>query len=137
MRIDTTRFGEVEVAKNRTIDFPSGGMLGFGAYRRYALLKPAGQEIFYWMQSTDAPELAFFVTDPKLWVPDYDIKPGEIGLRSPDNNYQLLAVVNRHGGELAANLKGPVVINLDDRIAEQLVLTDLRWESRHPILYFS
>ena len=47
------------------------GLLGFSSYCRYALLQPNDEGIFYWLQSLDAPDLAFVVSDPMLWVPDY------------------------------------------------------------------
>ncbi|MDP6693320.1 MAG: flagellar assembly protein FliW, partial [Phycisphaerales bacterium] len=70
MKVQTTRFGSVEVDAARIIEFPSG-LLGFSSYTTYALLQPDDDGLFFWLQSTEAPELAFVVTDPSTWVPEY------------------------------------------------------------------
>ena len=70
MQLETTRFGSVEIDDNRVINFPSG-MLGFSSYTKFVLLQPDEQGVFFWLQSTETPDLAFVVTDPALWIPDY------------------------------------------------------------------
>jgi flagellar assembly factor FliW len=61
MLVQTTRFGAVDVDEERIIHFPAG-LLGFSSYRRYALLQPDDQGIFFWLQSIEAPDLAFVVS---------------------------------------------------------------------------
>ena len=63
MKVQTTRFGSVEVDDSRILEF-TNGLLGFSSYTQYALLQPDDDGLFFWLQSTEAPELAFVVTDP-------------------------------------------------------------------------
>ena len=137
MNVHTTRFGEIEVDETRTINLPSG-LLGFSEHHHYTLLQPDDDGIFFWFQSLEAPELAFVVTDPSLWVPEYQatIRPeqmAELGLGQLDDA-QIMVIVNRYGDTLTANLQGPVVINVNNRIAVQLVLAEKRWSTRHEIV---
>ena len=61
MNLETTRFGTVEIADDRVITFPTG-LLGFSSYTSFVLLQPDEQGVFFWLQSSEAPEVAFVVT---------------------------------------------------------------------------
>jgi flagellar assembly factor FliW len=137
MEVRTTRFGVVEIAEDRVITIPKG-LLGFSKFTRYCLLEPGDDACFFWLQSLDEPSLAFVVTDPSLFVPEYavPIRPdqmAELGLERLEDA-QTFSIVNKVDGMLTGNLQGPVVINTLTRTGEQLVLADRRWSTRHPLL---
>ena len=137
MNVQTTRFGTVEIDEQRIIEFP-GGLLGFANFRRYALLQPDDEGIFFWLQCLDAPELAFVVTDPTLWVADYQAtirreQMDQLGLQSPEEA-QVFVIVNKYDQTLTANLQGPLVVNVRSREGMQLVLAEKRWTTRHEIV---
>ena len=137
MLVETTRFGKVDVDETRVITF-SKGLLGFPRYKNYVLLQPAPDSCFYWLQSTDTPELAFVVTDPSLFVSSYrvPIKPEqmqEMGLEGIDQA-QVFVIVNKRGDLLTGNLQGPLIIHVGQRTGEQLVLSDRRFTTRVPLL---
>ncbi len=137
MNLETTRFGNVEIDDDRVINFPSG-LLGFSSYSKFVLLQPDEQGVFFWLQSTEAPDLAFVVTDPALWITDYqanirkdqmeELGMGEIG------DAQVLVIVNKRDDSITSNLQGPLVINVQGRVGMQLVLADKRWSTRHELL---
>ncbi len=137
MNVQTTRFGPVEVDDNRAITFPAG-LLGFASYRHYVLLQPDDEGVFFWLQSVDAPELAFVVSDPGLWVPQYQAtirreQMADLELDSLDDA-QVFVIVNKYDQTLTANLQGPLVVNVKSRTAMQLVLAEKRWTTRHEIV---
>jgi len=137
MDVQTSRFGIVDIAEDRIINFPKG-MLGFSRQTRFCLLQPSDEACFYWLQSLDDPELAFVVTDPTLFVPDYSVpirsdQMEDLRLRNIEDA-QVLVIVNKHNDNLTGNLQGPLVVNTVDRIGEQLVLADKRWNTRHELL---
>jgi flagellar assembly factor FliW len=137
MEIETTRFGLVDVDDGRLITFPAG-LLGFTAYKTYALLQPDEHGAFYWLQSVEAPELAFVVTDPMLWVEGYQvgIRPEQmedLSLASPDGA-QVFVIVNKYADALTANLQGPLIVNVAGRRGMQLVLAEKKWTTRHQIV---
>ena len=140
MNVETTRFGVVDVDENRIITFPTG-LLGFSSFTRYAVLQPDEDAAFFWLQCIDAPELAFVVTDPSLWVRDYQVpirreQMDELGLDKLENA-QVFVILNKHDRTLTGNLQGPLVINIVSRNAMQLVLADKRWTTRHEIIQLS
>jgi len=137
MHIETTRFGTVEVDDSRIVSFPSG-LLGFSSYRRYVLLQPDDDGVFFWLQSVEAPDLAFVVTDPSLWVDDYkaNIRREQMNELEMEgvNDAQVLAIVNKRDEILTLNLQGPLVINVSNCTAMQLVLAEKKWTTRHEIV---
>ena len=138
MNVQTTRFGAVEVDENRIITF-SAGLLGFSGYKQYVLLQPDDEGIFFWLQSLDAPELAFVVTDPTLWLGDFQAtirqeQMAELHLDSLEHA-QVFVIVNKYDESLTANLQGPLVVNSLNRRAMQLVLAEKRWSTRQEIVH--
>ena len=137
MRIKTTRFGEIEVDESRIIKFPKG-ILGFPDDLEYALLQTNNEGNFFWLQSVGKPELAFVVCDPVLFVPDYQVPVklddlSQIDLTSLDNA-QVLTIVNKSDRSLTGNLQGPLVINVINRHGKQVVLSEKKYSTRHPLL---
>ncbi len=137
MIIQTSRFGSLEVDDSRLIGCDKG-ILGFPDNREYALVQTGEDSGFYWLQSVDRDDLAFVVCDPRLFVPDYrvPVKAEElipIGLDDPANA-QVFIIVNKIDGMLTGNLQGPLVVNVETRQAKQLVLSDKRFSTRHPLM---
>ena len=137
MNLETTRFGNVEIDDDRVINF-SSGLLGFSSYSKFVLLQPDEQGVFFWLQSTEAPDLAFVVTDPALWITDYQAnirkdQMQELGMNEL-GDAQVLVIVNKRDDSITSNLQGPLVINVQGRIGMQLVLADKRWSTRHELL---
>jgi len=137
MHVRTTRFGTVEIAEDRVITFPKG-ILGFADYRRFCLLEPSEDSAFFWLQSLDDATLAFVVTDPSFFVPDYSVpvrqeQMGDLGLARLEDA-QVFVIVNKVDQTLTGNLQGPLVINTVTRSGEQLVLAEKRWQIRHPLV---
>ena len=138
MRVHTTRFGEIEVTEEDIYEFKEG-LLGFGQLRQFIILDDPYDEIFAWLQSCENPDVAFPILEPGLF---YDT-----GLiRIPKSDFEALKLDSVEQGKLfcivtipqdptlmTANLKAPVMINLDTRRARQCVLQDNSLEIREPI----
>lgn len=137
MEVRTTRFGILDIAEDRVIEFPKG-LLGFSQYTRYCLLEPGDDACFFWLQSLDEPSLAFVVTDPSLFVPEFSVpvRPEqmiELKLNKLEDA-QVFVIVNKVEQMLTGNLQGPLVINTVTRSGEQMVLAEKRWTTRHPLV---
>ncbi len=139
MRIKTKRFGELEVNPENVLTFPNG-LLGFKDVHDFILIDPSENSPLKWLQSVTAPELAFVVTDPLLFKPDYEIRIyrtdlEEIEVNNPENVIQLVIVtVPRDPSKMTANLKGPLLINTENNKGKQLVLDDSEYELKYRLL---
>ncbi len=137
MIIDTSRFGKLEVDQDRLITFEDG-ILGFPKQVEYALIQTGEGSGFYWLQSVSTPDLAFVVCDPRLFVVDYQVpvKLDDlecVGLAEP-KDAQVFIIVNKVDDLLTGNFQGPLVVNVVNRQGRQLVLSDKRYSTRHPLM---
>lgn len=137
MVIATSRFGQLEVNADRLIEFPEG-ILGFPQQNQYALIQTGAESGFYWLQAVDAADLAFVVCDPRLFVADYQVPVKLEELEGIElagvQDAQVFVIVNKVGDLLTGNLQGPLVVNVRNRKARQLVLSDKRFSTRHPLM---
>jgi len=141
MKIETTRFGALDVEEKNIIGFPDG-LYGFEKETRFTFLpfNPNVESPMEWMQSVLSPHLAFVVTDPHLYVPEYKLKllgedKKKVGLE-PDEPFLTRAIVTipENYTEMTANLVAPLVINHNKSIAKQFVLTGMEYDTRHYLL---
>ena len=142
MKIETTRFGAVEVDEKKFIEMPYG-MPGFQERKRFVMLPHRDNSPFQWYQSVDDPSLAFVVTDPFLVFPEYrvDLKDALKRMAWEDSGsdplLELYVVVNIPRGspeKMTANLIGPILINVRNSQAVQLVLADTPYSHQVPLL---
>ena len=139
MKIKTKRFGDIEIDPNSTLHFPSG-LLGFAHFKNFVLLDGNKKSPLKWLQSMDEPNLAFVVTDPLIFKPDYEIRVFESDLeemevKDPATVVQLVIVtVPRDPSKMTANMKGPLLINTANNKARQIVLDDPEYDIRYRLL---
>lgn len=136
MIVKTGRFGDVTVDKNREILIPNG-ILGFPQYTKYCLVDPGDETLILWLQSLENPDLAFAVLEPKIFRPDYVVRLSGMEMRELKveslKNCAILCILTipQNIMEMTANLKAPIVINLKDQVARQVVLQENEYSIRH------
>lgn len=138
--VQTTRFGEVEIEKERVIRF-CAPILGFDQDTDFIILDHAEDSPFKWLQSTTAAELAFVVTNPGFFGIDYEFAlPQDVAdkleITKPEEAL-VLTIVNIPQGnpsEMTANLLGPIIINQTNRTAMQVVLSDTEYSTKAPLI---
>ena len=124
--IKTKAYGEITVEEDSAVFFKRE-ILGFENYRYYYLIEMGDLPNFYWLQSKEEPELAFIVVNPRLFMPDYvlNIDDIDVGLLELDEGDQSVdfAIVNipEDINKMTMNLLGPIVINVNKRIAIQAI----------------
>jgi flagellar assembly factor FliW len=139
MRIQTRRFGEVEIDPDTIISM-SAGPFGFEGARQFCLIEHAPGCDFRWLQSLADPGLAFVVVDPMRFFPDYDVEiddddARELGLESAGDAAVLsIVTIPPDVGETSANLLGPIVINAANRKAKQVILQNDGYTTKHRLL---
>ena len=138
MEIKTKTMGTVEITQDQIISLPEG-FYGFEEYHDFALLD-AEQKPFYWVQSLDDPNLAFIVIDPFLFRPDYEMDIDDkvlepIKATGPENLIVFaLVTVPVDGSSVTANLKGPLIVNKENKKAMQVIVSDDKWTTKHDIV---
>ena len=137
MEIESTRFGRLSVDEERVITFP-GGLLGFPEHTQFALIQTGEENYFFWLQAVEDPNLAFVVTDPTIFFKDYDVPVREETQRElmveDPGSLQCFVICNKVGDWLTGNLLGPILVNAQNRLAQQVVLTEKKWTTRQPLM---
>jgi flagellar assembly factor FliW len=129
VKVNTTRFGELEVNKEDIINFQEG-LLGFDDITSFFIVDPGDNTLILWLQSIEKPEIAFPIIEPKIFKPDYvakllptDINAVKLEDLAEARIYTILTIP-ANIKEMSANLKAPIVINNIKKIAKQIVLQD-------------
>lgn len=135
MRIDTTRFGTLQVGKDDLFLFPQG-FIGMETLRQWVLVPDPENDAVAWLQSASMGERAMAVISPRAFVPDYRVRVGQrelssLQLRPGDPTYVLTTLAG-HVDHLTTNLRAPIIINLKRHLGCQVVTND-EHSLRHPV----
>jgi flagellar assembly factor FliW len=108
----------------------------------YIIISRPESEPFKWLQSIEDSSVCFVILDPGLVIPNYtiDVSPLDIKQLNGSGNhdeYKLFGIVTVPRGkpeQISINLLGPIVINIKNLKALQLVLSSSEYEIRHSLL---
>ncbi len=141
MRINTKIFGEIEIADEKIITFENG-IIGFPDMKHFTLLhdeeKGTGAGIRF-LQSIEEPAFAMPVMDPLIVKPDYDPEVDDELLLSAGNlnedNILVLVTASIPADltKMSVNLQGPIVINVDEHKACQIIVDGSLYPVKFPI----
>ncbi|TFI47269.1 hypothetical protein E4O93_13560 [Diaphorobacter sp. DS2] len=92
---------------------------------------------YFILQSVLTTELAFVVVDPYPFFPEYQYKLTEAQVESlkiekqEDVGTFVILTLKEPFADSTANLKGPLVINVKEKLGKQLILNDSAYETKH------
>lgn len=139
MRVETTRFGTLEVDDNTLISMPRG-LIGFEGCTRFALLEHRAGGNFRWLQSVEEPGLAFVVVDPSKHFSDYEVEVSDCDATNlhladeKDASVLVILTIRDNGKEVSANLAAPIIINLKEQLAAQIVIQNEGYSTQHSLV---
>lgn len=135
MKVDTVRFGTIDVAKEEIISFRAG-LIGFPSDRSYVLIPHGTSAAIAWLQSTTTPGLAFPVVSAHGFVADYPDVPllpiaRRVDVAESLDDLAVLVVLSATRGQPATvNLLAPLIINSSTRHGAQVFLEGSRFSTR-------
>lgn len=140
MQIKTKAFGEVVIDDDKIIHFPNG-IIGFPELTEFTLIHDVekGTDSIHWLQSIQEPGFAMPVMDPLIVCPDYNPEANDdlfdiLGEIKPDELLVLVTVrVPSDLTQMSVNLKGPIVINVSEKRALQIIVEGDEYPVRFPI----
>ncbi|MBB6453626.1 flagellar assembly factor FliW [Salirhabdus euzebyi] len=138
MKINTLYFGEVEVKEEELLTFEKG-IPGFNKEKNFVLLDIPENPTFQVMQSIETEELAFVVTNPYLFYNNYEFDLDQttielLEVEKPEDVLVKTIVTMQSPFESSTlNLQAPVVCNIKNKKAKQLVLNNSPYMTRHPL----
>ena len=139
MKLDTAKFGEVEVEDNRVFDFVLP-IIGFDELTKFVILEPNTDSIFKWLQSVEDPELAFPIISVASLEYDYSIDLSDNVVNELDiTNVDDLLVMNvtsipqNNPKGTTINLLAPLIFNVKNQKAGQIVLSGSGYDISYPM----
>ena len=140
MKVTTKVFGEITIDDERVITFPNG-IVGFPDLTKFAMIHDSekGLDSIHWLQSLDEPAFAMPVMDPLIVCPDYNPEVDDellkhLGELNPEEMLVLVTVtVPKDLKQMSVNLKGPIIINSEDRTATQVIVEGDEYQVKFPI----
>lgn len=139
MKINTLRFGEIEIEEERIFNFALP-IIGFNELRKFVIVDMNKDSFFKWLQSVEDPALAFPVISIFSMNIDYAIDlPDNIVEKLKITNVESLLVMNiasipqDNPQGTTVNLLAPIVFNLDEQIAGQVILSGSGYNISYPL----
>lgn len=127
MKIQSTRFGVLEVTEEQLISF-SHGIPGFPDEKTFVYLPHDAESPFSFLQSTTEANLTFLLVDPFAFYPDYEFilqdeiaKELDLSQENPPQVF-LIATVKENLADITVNLLAPLVINQVKCKGRQVIL---------------
>ncbi|TWU36615.1 Flagellar assembly factor FliW [Novipirellula aureliae] len=135
MKIDTNRFGQLNLHCDELFLFPQG-LIGMESLRQWALIPDSQTPTVAWLQSVTAGNRAIPLISPRAFFEDYRINIGRrdlgsLQLRTGCELY-VMTTLSGHSEKLTTNLRAPVLLNLDRRLGCQ-VIADNEWPIQQPM----
>ncbi len=142
MKIQTRKFGEIDIDENLILTMPEG-LPGFPGFDRFVLIERVETKPFCWFQSVEQPNLNLVIMSPFFFKPDYEPELETIiEIRNwhgvSKDELQVYVVVNISGDcddkRITANLMGPIVVNQKTKEAVQFVFSNTTYSHQHDVL---
>ena len=135
-KINTSRFGEIEIDEKRIVHFKNG-IPAFEDEKEFIILPYDEESPYYFMQSLKSPDLAFLLTVPFLFFPNYTFEIDDNSLEELEINpktktlyYTLITIPNGNIRYMTTNLLAPIVLNIDNMTAKQIVLEKTNYTTK-------
>lgn len=130
MKLITDYRGEVEYSEDDIIHFQDE-VFGFGDRTKFILVANAEPELpFYWLQSTEDESIVLILTNPFLFIENYDFEIDDFTIEQLGINdigdivvYNAV-IIPEKVNDMTINLRAPFVINLRNKKAKQLILEE-------------
>ncbi|MDR1829621.1 MAG: flagellar assembly protein FliW [Candidatus Fibromonas sp.] len=123
---------------NRSFIFESG-FPGFPGLRRFRLEYDETLAPLEWLVCTEDPDVRFIVVNPMLFRPDYAPRLTKEHMKALNINKKedlrilVIVTLNKYYEQSTANLASPLMFNVNDYKAVQLLLDDGIYSHTEPI----
>lgn len=138
MIFKTRNYGDITPTEDDIIRFTEG-LYGFEEYEKYVILKDKPEDDIMYLQSIDNENLSFVLIDPfviingyKTTVNDDDLKDLKVKNKS-ELKFLLVAIITKDIQNSLVNLRSPIAINPELKIAKQVILENSEYPLRYPV----
>jgi len=136
--IVSPKLGKIRYSEDELITLTSP-LLGFAELNDYLIISNSDYFPFLWLQAVEDPSVCFILIEPEPFFKDYKPKVNKRELKvmgvSSLSELKLfcIVVIPDNPQKATANLRAPVIVNFERKIAKQAVLEDETWDIRAPL----
>jgi len=129
VNLSTNNFGNLRIEKENIITFEQG-LLGFEELKQFAIIDVEECLPFEWLVSVEEPAVAFAILNPTLLFSDYkpSLTKDDLVLldikKEMDVEMFCIVTLGETPENVTLNLKGPILINMKNKMGKQIVLTE-------------
>ncbi|WP_022851137.1 flagellar assembly protein FliW [Limisalsivibrio acetivorans] len=138
-KLVSKKLGEIEYGEEDVITL-SSPILGFPDLSDFLLISKEDSYPFLWLQSVEDSNVCFILIEPQIFHTDYKPKLNKrefkiLGAEENEENIKLLSivVVPSNPKEATVNLRAPILLNTEKKLAKQVILEDDRWQIKAPL----
>lgn len=138
MELITKYHGTIEYKEEEIIYFKKG-VPGFQNLKKFVLFPVEENDFFSVLHSVEDNNIGFIVVSPFNVKKDYEIELNDAVLKElnikeeKDVSIFNTVTLNSEISKITSNLKAPIVINIKDRLGEQIILNDEKYEIKYPL----
>ena len=138
MEILSPFHGKITYNEDEVINFEKP-ILGFDELKRF-ILKDIEESTFKLLQSIEDVNVGFVVVSPFMLEEKYEIKLSDEVIKTleisnaKDVLLYSLVTLNSNVENITANLKAPIVINVNNKKAQQFIIDKIKYKIKHPLM---
>ncbi|GAA0746552.1 flagellar assembly protein FliW [Clostridium oceanicum] len=139
MKLNTKYHGTIEYEKKDIIHLEKG-ILGFENLKKFILFPAVDNDFFSIIHSIEDKDIGFVVTSPFEILKSYELSLKDSIIKklkiSKEDDVLILNIVtlNSEIENITVNLKAPIIINVKEKLGEQIVLDNNKYSIKHPLI---
>lgn len=139
MEINTKYHGEIEYLDQDIISFKKG-LPGFENLKQFILFDVADNDVFKVLHSIEDTTVGLIVVNPFDFMSQYEVKLSEGLIKelqiSKEEEVLIINTVTLNSDikKITTNLKAPIVININTRLGEQIILDNDKYGIKYPLI---
>ncbi|GAE03168.1 flagellar assembly protein FliW [Clostridium botulinum B str. Osaka05] len=138
MKLNTKYHGCIEYEEKDVIYFEKG-IPGFEELKKFIIFPVKDNDVFSVFHSIKKEDMGIIVTSPFNIEKEYEIQLEEeqiANLKLQDEKDTLVlntVTLNSDINKITANLRAPIVINIKEKIGEQIIINSDKYKVKHPL----
>ncbi|EHN13920.1 flagellar assembly protein FliW [Clostridium sporogenes] len=138
MKLNTKYHGCIEYEEKDVIYFQKG-IPGFEELKKFIIFPVKDNDVFSVFHSIEKEDMGIIVTSPFNIEKEYEIQLEEeqiANLKLQDEKDTLVlntVTLNSDINKITANLRAPIVINIKEKIGEQIIINSDKYKVKHPL----
>lgn len=138
MKLNTKYHGVREYEEKDILNFKKG-LPGFEGLKKFVVFPVEDNEVFSILHSVEDDSVGLVVVSPFYVIKDYefkleDEKIKELKIESPEDVLVLNTVtLNSKIENMTVNLKAPIVININSKLGEQIIVDNPNYSIKHSL----